>query len=441
MISRFPDGHTPPRNRQAALLHGGGHTAIGRRQGGTVSAFAGAARPPAHTGRPGPQPTSTRRATAALRWNDETKWVKNQLLREVQARAFQRDFARAEAEWSDGALHRQMEELGFPAYDPRRGHTYDTQLVDRGHSPTGYYGYQLGELWVYIRARGDLHVLEYAVVNPKTGHLLTFTPEAAVAATRQVYQPEDATVRNLAAGTGQVGRYMEYGTYGLAAGAFVLPYAAAAAIAASETAVGGVVITAFRSVGTKIAEQFTWSTFRTKVGSDFAVQLVGGLVKNQGDSFKSLSEVNITSLLTAWLLPASGWGGSLRNATIKSTVGVNVKFDRRTPPRLELKLPHLNSLEGFGNYLNAIGLDTVGDRFKSLVIKGFASTWARSMGSFRQSGTAVGQWVAANRLTLGTFGQIGVSTGVKVAKEREKEHMAQRPKSTSPGVGHNPPHP
>ena len=65
----------------------------------------------------------------------------------------------------------------------------------------------------------------------------------------------------------------EYGTYGLAAGAFVLPYAAAAAaIAASETAVGGVVITAFRSVGTQLVKQLTWRAFSTKVGSS---RLVG----------------------------------------------------------------------------------------------------------------------------------------------------------------------
>jgi len=373
-----------------------------------------------HTGRPGPQPASTRRATAALRWNDETKWVKNQLLREVQARAFQRDFAREEAEWSDGALHRQMEELGFPAYDPRRGHTYDTQLVDRGHSPTGYHGYQMGELWVYIRARGDLHVLEYAVVNPKTGHLLTFTPEAAVAAERQVYQPEDATVRNLAAGTGQVGRYMEYGTYGLA-GAMV---AGPLALALAETSVGGTLITAFNTAGGQLVKQFTWSTFSRKVGVDFAVQLTGGLVKHGSDLRGALGEVSVTSLLTSWLLPSSGWGSALRNALLKTTFKVTPVFPENETPRLVLApLPQLNSMEGFGKYISSVGLDVAGDRLKAALVARAAPTWARTMVTFRQSGYQASEWIAANRVTLGTFGQMGTSYLIKDVKETEKKRI------------------
>ena len=252
----------------------------------------------------------------------------------------------------------------------------------------------------------------------------------------QMYMSEADQVRSTAAGTGVAGGYLENGFLGLTAGMVAAPYALAAAAALSESAVSGIVVTGFRTMGAQMVKQFTWNTFKLKVGSDLAVQFGGGLVKNNGNALRSLSEVNITSLLTSWLLPASGFVGSMRNAVIKSTVRTNVALDDSAPPRFSLRLPQLNSMEGFGNYLTTIGFDVVGDRLKSNLVKGMAPMWARSMVTLRQSGSELGRWVAENRITLGTFGQVGTSLIIKVAKDKEKALVAERLKPNTPRAAH-----
>ena len=428
MLSSFQHGQRRPANGLSALLQSASPAQA--TPPGRLSSHTG--KPPiaAHTGRPGPQPHTAAMATAVSRWNAETKRVMERFINDTRnatgQQRLQRQTAREEAEWSDRATQRQWEEKKFPSYDPRRGHAYDTELVDQAHFSTGYHGHQFGEVWVYVRAHGPYNVLEYAVVNPHTGHLLTFTPEAALDAPGRVYLPEDAQVRGVAAGTGVAGVYLERGFYGVAGGALALPYAAALAVAASETAAGGVVITAFETTGTQLVKQLSWRTFGMKVGADFGVQFGGGVIKHGGNARDAMGEVSAISLLAAWLLPAAGWAGSLRNAVLKSTVKVTVDVKQITHPRLSLKLPsHLDTMEGFGNYLTAVTVDVLGDRFKSVLIKWAAPAWARSMGSLRQSGSAVGQWVAAHRITLGTLGQTAASLAIRVQKDQDKARVAE----------------
>lgn len=247
-------------------------------------------------------------------------------------------------------------------------------------------------------------------------------------ALKYCYLPGDAVARNTMAGTGVAGQYMERGFCGIAGAMLAAPVA----VVVAESSACGVVVTGLRATGTQILKQFTWKAFRTKVGSDFAVQFGGGIVKNDGDMLRSISEVNITSLLTAWLLPSAGLGGSVRNAVIKSTARLTVSVTKNAPPEILFKSPQLNSMEGFGNYLTAIGLDVVGDRLKSNLIKGSAPVWARSMAALRQSGSALGQWIAANRIALGLSGQIATSLAIKMAKDKEKDRMAERLKPTPP---------
>ena len=199
-------------------------------------------------------------------------------------------------------------------------------------------------------------------------------------------------VRSTAAGTGVAGGYLEKGFLGLAAGMVAAPYALAAAAALSESAVSGIVVTGFRTVGAQMVKQFTWNTFKLKVGSDLAVQFGGGLAKYHGDARRSLSQINITSLATAWLLPAAGLAGSVRNAMLKSGFKTTVDLTQITHPHFQVDLPRLNSMEGFGNYLTAVGLDVIGDRLKASLVKGMAPVWARSMASLRQTGSALGRW-------------------------------------------------
>ena len=213
--------------------------------------------------------------------------------------------------------------------------------------------------------------------------------------------------------------------------------AAPVAVVVAESSACGVVIAGLRATGTQILKQFTWKAFGAKVGSDFAVQFGGGMIKNDGNIRRSISEVNIISLLTAWLWPSGGLGGSVRNAIIKSTVNVNVSVTKNAPPQIKFKLPQLNSMEGFGIYLTAIGLDVVGDRLKSNLIKGSAPVWARSMASLRQSGSAIGRWIAAHRIPVGMYGQVATSLAIKMAKDKEKARMAERLKPVAP----TPPHP
>lgn len=85
MISRFPDGNQPLRNRQAALLHAGGHSPLGERRTGGISAFTGPPRIATHTGRPGPRPTTTHQATAIHAQNARVKREVDQTLGRLRA--------------------------------------------------------------------------------------------------------------------------------------------------------------------------------------------------------------------------------------------------------------------------------------------------------------------------------------------------------------------
>lgn len=338
----------------------------------------------------------------------------------------QHQTAREEAEWSDRATQRQWEEKKFPSYDPRRGNVYDTELVDQAHFSTGYHGHQFGEVWVYIRAHGPYSVLEYAVVNPRTGHLLTFTPEAALDAPSRVYLPEDMQVRGVAAGTGVAGGYLERGFYGLALGVIAAPYAAAGVMAASETAAGGVLVTAFRSVGTQMVKQFTWSTFRTKVTTDLFVQGASGTVKNGSDWQKTVGEINYTGALVAWLLPGSSWSAAARNSVLKATFKTNITVGKNWEPHLNIKFPHLTTMEGFAKYLTDVGTDMIASMVKAKLVTGAtpAARWLAQ--SMQRTGTGLGQWIATNRVTLGTLGTIGTSVETKVLKDQEKERITKR---------------
>ena len=436
MIAAFQEGRRPCANAVASLANTGHVSPLARRPGAGTSAHFPL--PGAH--RPGPRPMSARQTMAVNQWNSATKRVVTQFLRDTQntsrLHAFNRENAAAEAEWSDRATQRAWETKPFPTYDPRKDHAYDVDLVDAGGWATGYHGHKFGELWVYIRAKGPHNTLEYAVVNPQTGNLLVFTPEAALAPQNRVYMSEADQVRSTAAGTGVAGGYLEKGFLGLAAGMVAAPYALAAAAALSESAVSGIVATGFRTVGAQMVKQFTWNRFGMKVGSDLAVQFGGGMMKHHGDLRATVGDINGTSLFVSWLLPAAGWTSSLRNAAIKSTFKATVDVTEFTNPRMKVALPQLNSMESFGNYLTAIGLDVVGDRLKSALVKGAAPAWARSMAMLRQSGSELGQWVAANRIATGMFGQIATSLAIKTAKDREKERMAERFKQNPPKTDH-----
>jgi hypothetical protein len=433
----FQEGRRPRANAVASLAHTGHVSPLGRRPGvGTVAH----AHKPSTNSRPGPSPMSARQTAAVNQWNAATKRVVAQFLRDAQntsrQRAFSRENAAAEAEWSDRATQRAWESKPFPSYDPRKDHAYDVDVVDAAGWATGYHGHKFGELWVYIRAKGPHNTLEYAVLNPQTGNLLVFAPEAAVAPQNRVYLSEADQVRGIAAGTGVAGGYLEKGFLGLTVGAVAAPYALAGAVALSESAVAGVVVTGFRTLGTQMVKQFTWSKFGMKVGSDLAVQFSGGMMKHHGDLRATVGDINGTSLFVSWLLPAAGWTSSLRNAVLKSTFKATVDVTEFTNPRIKVALPQLNSMESFGNYLTAIGLDVAGDRLKSTLVKGMAPVWARSMVTLRQSGSELGRWVAANRIAMGMFGQIATSLAIKTAKDQEKERMAKRFKQNPPKTDH-----
>lgn len=421
MNPRFQEGHRPRANAVASLAHTGHASPLSRRPStGTV----------AHAHRPGPRPLSARQVSAVNQWNSATKRAVAQFLRDVQntsrQRAFMRENAEAEAEWSDRALKHAWEDKPFPRYDPRRGNAYDADVVDTGGWATGYHGHKFGEVWVYIRAKEPYNTLEYAVLNPQTGNLLVFTPEAAMAPESRVYVSEADQVRGVAAGTGVAGGYLEKGFLGLAVGAVATPYAAAAAVALSESAVGGIVITGFRTLGTQMVKQFTWSTFRQKVFTDLVVQSAAGTLKNGADWKKTAGEINLTAPFVAWLLPGSTWAAAARNSVVKATFKANTVIDDQNHFQFKVQLPHLNSMEGFAKYLTDIGTDMVATMAKAKLVAGAtpAARWASQ--AMQRTGTAAGRWVAAQRVTLGTLGTIGTSVAAKVAKDQEKKRLTER---------------
>ncbi|GAA4027366.1 hypothetical protein GCM10022409_09190 [Hymenobacter glaciei] len=375
---------------------------------------------------------SARQTTAVNQWNAATKRVVAQFLRDAQntsrQRAFNRENAAAEAEWSDRATKRAWESKLFPSYDPRGGNAYGVDVADTGGWATGYHGHKFGEMWVYIRVKGHHNTLEYAVLNPQTGNLFVFTPEAALAPPNRVYMSEADQVRSTASGTGVAGGYLEKGFMGLSVGIMAAPLV----LAASETAVGGIVITGFRTLGMQMVKQFTWSTFRQKVFTDLFVQSAAGTLKNGADWKKTAGEINLTAPLVAWLLPGSTWSAAARNSIVKATLKANTTIDEENNISFRVQLPHLDSMEGFAKYLTDIGTDAVATMAKAKLVTGAipAARWASQ--AMQRTGTAAGRWIAAQRVTLGTWGTIGTSVVSKVAKDQEKKRMTDRVEKPSP---------
>lgn len=369
---------------------------------------------------------SARQAAAVNQWESATKRVVAQFLRDAQntsrQRAFNRENAAAEEDWSDRVTKRAWESKPFPSYDPRKGNAYDVEVADTGGWATGHYGHKFGEIWVYIRAKGPYNTLEYAVLNPQTGNLLVFTPEAALASQSRVYMSEADQVRSTAAGTGVAGGYLETGFLGLSVGIIAAPVV----LAASETAMGGIVITGFRTLGTQMVKQFTWSTFRQKVFTDLFVQSAAGTLKNGTDWKKTAGEINLTAPFVAWLLPGSTWSAAARNSVVKATLKANTTVDEQNNIQFRIQLPHLNSIEGFAKYLTDIGTDVLSTMAKAKLVTGAtpAARWASQ--AMQRTGTAAGRWIAAQRVTLGTWGTFGTSVAVKVAKDQEKKRITER---------------
>lgn len=267
MISRFPDGYQPPRNRQAALLHAGGPSPIGSRQAGGISAFAGTPRIAIHTGRPGPQPTTTSQAIAVRARTSQSQRAVQQTLRHIQE-----------------VIH-----TPYSTYQPN---TPGREPWRKTHDEFGqpWFATQVREIWVYAHQINNWGDQEFILTNPQTGTRVHFIPTG--------YIPAHASIQAIASATGEFGRI-----YRNTLGVVVVVGTGGAALGAGAGAV------ALEYAAPYLTTE-ALTGFGIRAGTDGAVQLVSNFAVSKGSfinrSKYALVNINGTSMLVAGVLNTEG---------------------------------------------------------------------------------------------------------------------------------------
>ncbi|WP_167856324.1 hypothetical protein [Hymenobacter metallicola] len=121
---------------------------------------------------------------------------------------------------SDAQLRKRMEAMPHSRYDANKiDKRYKTDVEDEFGNPMGQERYAVGQLWVFASTLNDAYGTRvYWVYNTQTKVLVSFTPERGIARDKRTYMSEKDRFRNVAAGTGVAGGYMEKGFLAISAG-------------------------------------------------------------------------------------------------------------------------------------------------------------------------------------------------------------------------------
>jgi hypothetical protein len=244
----FQEGRRPRANAVASLASTGHSTPLGRRPsaGAMQQAHQGAA------GRLGPQPMSARQIANVNATHSQAKRVLNQVVQLTKEEAWREN--------SNAQLRRQMQALPYARYDANRmPANAKTDVTDEYGTPMGQERYVVGQLWVFASTLNDAFgTRKYWVYNTKTKVLVSFEPEYGIAVKNRTYMSEKDRFRNVAAGTGVVGGYLENGFIGVSAGMLTggVLYEVGA-LAAISTAVRAYYVRAVEGAATRVLVDLT----------------------------------------------------------------------------------------------------------------------------------------------------------------------------------------
>lgn len=209
MNSGFQEGRRPRANAVASLAHTGHVSSLGRRPSVGFSAHS---QQPGTASRPGPQPMSAQQVASINAAHNNTKRAVDQVIKLTKAETWRLN--------SDTRLRRQMERLPYSTYDANKvNSSAKVNVVDEYDNPVGQDRYVIGHLWVFASTLNDAFgTRKYWVYNTKTQVLVSFEPELGIAAKNRTYLPANVQFKNIAAGTGVAGGYLEKGFLSVSAG-------------------------------------------------------------------------------------------------------------------------------------------------------------------------------------------------------------------------------
>ncbi|GAA4027380.1 hypothetical protein GCM10022409_09210 [Hymenobacter glaciei] len=263
---------------------------------------------------------------------------------------------------SDARLRQQMERLPYSAYD---ANTVDPSakkdVVDEHDNPLGQERYVIGHLWVFASTLNDAFgTRKYWVYNTKTQVLVSFEPEHGIAAKNRTYMPANAQFRNMAAGTGVVGGYMEKGFLGVSAGMLTggLIYEIGG-VAVVGTAIRAYLVKTAKGAGTRILVDLT---------TQFGVGAVTGKGSWSQRAQASFMDINWVSALGAAAVNTEGlrWHAKLL-AAFGTSVGSNAysfKFNNEEKYHSPGHMVNINDAKESKDFVINVILGTVFDQAK-----------------------------------------------------------------------------
>lgn len=454
MISSFQEDRRRPANGLSTLFNSGGLYRPTARATGGITAQGARPRTPAHTGRPGPQPTTARQAAAVAAQNARIK-------QEVEATAAE---CKRAIEESDRQAVQQAQRLPFSRYDfdKRRD---GVEMTDAYGNPLGRTRFQVGSLWVFATSLSNRwQDRRYFIYNPQTHRLLEFVPEASIDPRKRLYASKQAQIQGTAAATGRVGRHLQWLYGGTAAGFFggaVALEAGAYYWVAEEAApfVGRVAVRAYQVAAPAVRTyaQRAAKGALMRMGVDASFQFGTGYVAANPDPAKgsrvrqALGGINGTSIIAAGLIDAGGLKAKAKFLlALGSAATTNlVTLSKENSDRYGSAL-HMVDFHDTGQsieYVRNVILGTLFDQGKEYGsewvtgrVVGRAEEWAaRTSGRLQKAAL---QWITESRVALPSSFVIGGVPEVLKKKweqrQAEAEEQAKRATQTQRHVPSRP---
>lgn len=405
MISRFQDAHPRPANHHSALFQTGGSSPLSARPASGLSAHTGTPRIAAHTGRPGPQPTSARIATAVAARNAATQGAMRQAIQ--GAKRIVRTPTQSFLEWQPGTYG-------------RRG-WYEMGKDEWGQD---MFATRVQGVVVYSQRIDGKGSLAFFVTNPNNNSRVYFVPKGYIDSNKQFV--------GITTATGEFGRVYR-NTLGVVVGGFATfgvaleLEAGTAFLAASRDVIvrcSAQVAGHFSELGAKVVQEFTLKNLAIKSGVNFVVQFGSNWLTHEFDWHEGLNGVNYTSVVLAGILPEEERVMALlRNAVVTSTFKGRIQVDKTRGVHTSIEMPHFDSVYGIGTYLLDITTSVGADKVKGKLFERAGGSFGTKMTTWGDTGGTVLRWVSAQRVTLGTMGTFGGSIGMDAFTDKAKERL------------------